>query len=251
MRRRLAWIGGALLVLGTATAIGLKYPNTGKEEELQAYSGRQAQVYREPKRVELTREQRARALATAANFITHAVARRRVEQAYDLAAPSLKSGISRRDWRTGNIPVVPFPVEQARWRLDYSDSQGVGLQVLLLPTAKSRERPGLFHMELIRAGGKSKRWLVSSFSPSGVSGGGGAAPAQRTTGTGGVPNVGASIGNGSARLDQRWLLAPLGLIAFVPLLVAGFFLRSWRRDRRAEAAFAASSPARELPPLRR
>lgn len=248
-RRRAAWIGGALLVIGTATVIGIKYPNTGKPEP-QVYVDRQAQVYREPKPLELSRAERARALETAANFVTHAVARRRVEQAYDLAAPSLKNGLTRGEWRTGNIPVVPFPVEEARWKLDYSYTDALGLQVLLFPKPRSGLRPEIFHMELTPPGGKSGRWLVSSFAPGGVSSGGGAAPAERSTGSAGVPNVGGAMGNGGARLDQRWLLAPLLLIGLVPLVIVGFYFRSWLKGRRAEAAYAASAAGRELPPLR-
>ncbi|MDQ3778839.1 MAG: hypothetical protein M3310_08280, partial [Actinomycetota bacterium] len=146
-RRRLAWTAVAALVLVAVVAAGIKWPNTG-DRSPERYSSEQAQVYRDPKRVELTRVERAKALATAANFVTHAVARRKEEQAYDLTAPSLRGGISRAEWREGNIPVVPFPVDHARWKLDYSYEDALGLQVLLFPTPKSGLRPEVFDMEL-------------------------------------------------------------------------------------------------------
>ena len=231
-----------LAAVTAAVVVGVKWPNTGdRDPEVFAPPDEQGYVYREPKQVELTRVQRARALATAANFVTHAVARRKEEQAYDLAAPSLKAGITRAQWSRGDIPVVPFPVEEARWKLEYSYEDAVGLQVLLFPTPKSGLRPSVFNMELTpsRRGGR-QRWLVSSWAPNGVLGGAaGAAPAARSVGTGGTTNLGAALSDGEARLDARWLLAPLALFALVPLIVAGFYVRSWRRGRRAHALYGA------------
>ena len=110
-RKRIAWTCGPLAVLGLAVGIGIKASNTPSEEteEARAGQGRQAYVYREPKKVQLTRRERAHVLTTAANFVTHAVARRDVDDAYDLTHPTLRGGISRAEWHTGNIPVVPEP----------------------------------------------------------------------------------------------------------------------------------------------
>lgn len=224
------------------------YPNTADRMSAAGPSGGQGKAYTPPKRVELTRAQRARVLATAANFVTHAVARRKVEEAYDLVAPSLRGGLTRAQWRSGTIPVVPFPVEQARWRLEYSDEDAIGLQVLLLPSSGSGLRPELFDMELAPAGKGRKRFLVTSWAPRGVAGGG--VPAASSVGTGGVPNVADSWG-GQARLGSRWLLVPLVLFAVVPLVLIGFFVRGWLRGRRAAADYASSAPVRGLPSLRR
>jgi hypothetical protein len=242
MRRRAAWIGGGLAVVVGAVAVGVMWPSS-VEDPPQQFSGEQGYVYREPKTVELTRVDRAKALATAANFVTYAVARRKVERAYDLTAPSLKGGLTRAQWNTADIPVVPFPVEEARWKIEYSYPDALGLQVLLLPTRKSKLRPSVFVMELTPTGpAKNHRWLVSSWAPTGLAGG--AAPAARQTGSGGVPNLGAAIASsgGEAKLDARWLLAPLLLFSIVPLIVGGFYFRSWRRGKRAEAAYRAEHP---------
>lgn len=238
MRRRLVWLGAAVVAVAGLVAVGVLWPNTG-DQTPQSFSGDQAYVYREPDTVELTRLDRAKALATAANFVTHAVARRKVELAYDLAAPSLRAGISRSEWRTQDIPVVPFPVEEARWKIEYSYTDALGLQVMLFPTAKSKLRPSMFAMELTPTGrGKSHKWLVSSWAPVGMTAAGGAAPAAQATGAGGIPNLGDStVPSGEARLDAKWLLAPMALLALVPLIVVIFYVRSWRRGRRAEAAY--------------
>jgi hypothetical protein len=237
-RRRAIWAGSALVLLAGAVVLGVFWPDTSTDPP-ETFGGEQAYVYHEPETVELSRIERAKALSTAANFVTHAVARRKVELAYDLAAPELKAGISRAEWSTQDIPVVPFPVEEARWKVEYSYSDALGLQVLLFPTAKSKLRPSVFAMELTPTGHGRNRWLVSSWAPVGMTATGGAAPAPQTSGAGGVPNLGDStLASGEARLGAEWLLAPLALLALVPLIIGGFYVRGWRRGRRAEAAYA-------------
>jgi hypothetical protein len=238
-----------MAVVGGVTAIALLYPNANERAADEALGREQAKVYTPPKHIELTRVQRAHVLATAANFVTHAVARRGVGEAYDLTAPSLRGGLTRAQWRSGAIPVVPFPVDEARWKLEFSDEDGIGLQVLLFPPARSGLKPELFNMELAPRGtGAKQRFLVTSWSPSGLAGG--APPAQPSVGVAGVPNVGDSV-DGQARLGGQWLLAPIVLFALVPLVVIGFFARGWLRGRRAEAEYLASASARDLPTLRR
>ena len=175
MRRRLAWIGGSLAIVALVIAVGVMWPSTASDPP-QEFSGEQAYVYKEPKQVELTRVDRAKALATAA-FVTYAVARRRVERSYDLTAPVLKGGLSRAEWSTQDIPVVPFPVEEARWKIEYSYSDALGLQVMLFPTAASKLRPSMFAMELTPTGNGKNKWLVSSWAPVGMTGANAARPA--------------------------------------------------------------------------
>jgi hypothetical protein len=230
----------------TAVVLGVLYPNTGDKEPPAVDSGQQeAQVYNEPKAITLTRVQRAKVLATAANFVTHAVARKDVGQAYDLTHPSLRGGMSRSEWNGGTIPVVPFPVDQARWKLDYAYEDGVGLQVMLFPTAGSGLKPEVFNMELAPVG---KRFLVSSWAPTGMAGGGVPAAAS-TGGVGGTSDLTASL-DGQARLDSKWLFAPLLLFALVPLFLIGYFARNGLRNRRAAAAYASSKRLPPLPPGR-
>ena len=54
-----------------------------------ALSPGKPRVYHEPKLVKLTQASRAEALATAANFVKTAVARRNVEQSWLLVSPAL------------------------------------------------------------------------------------------------------------------------------------------------------------------
>jgi hypothetical protein len=110
---------------------------------------------------------------------------------------------------------------------------------MLFPTAASKLRPSMFAMELTPTGNGKNKWLVSSWAPVGMTGANAAAaaPAAQPSGSGGVPNLGDSLPQGEARLDAKWLLAPLGLLLLVPLIVSGYYVRGWRRGRRAEALY--------------
>ena len=244
-RKRLAWLGAAALLVGAALMVSVRYSNSGRQEpeEVVVDLPQHAQVYREPKHIRLTRIQRAKVLATAANFVTHAVARQEVGQAYDVTHPTLRQGMSRAEWSGGTIPVEPYPVDEARWKLVYAYEDAIGLQVLLFPTAKSGLRPAVFDMELAPSG---RRFLVSSWAPTGMAGGG-TPSGPAAAGVGGTRDLAATF-DGPARLDQRWLLAPILLFSLVPILLIAFFVRGWLRGRRAAAAYATG---RELPPLPR
>jgi hypothetical protein len=223
-------------------AIGVFWPNTAEEVPQVREPGR-AQVYHEPKTVKLTRQSRAKALVTAANFVKTAVARRDVDRSWPLVSASLRDGFTRSEWRKGEIPVVPYPVAQAKWKFDYTYADAVGLQVLVYPTAGSGMRPNLFLMELKPAGDPAhRRWVVDSWTPSGVANPALQASAPTAAGSGsgslGVQSLNpAVVGNTKSRLGAAWLVVPLALFAIVPIVLAVFGFRSWRRSRRAERTY--------------
>jgi hypothetical protein len=193
--------------------------------------------------VRLTNASRAEALATAANFVKTAVARRNVERSWGLVSSSLRQGYTLSEWQKGEIPVVPYPVAQARWKLDYTYADTVGLQVLVFPEAGAGQRPNLFYMELKRAGDpKHRRWLVDSWTPSGVANPALQAPASAPGRGGGgalaLPSLDPTVvGGGESRLGAAWLLVPLALFGIVPIVLIVLGVRSWRRSRRAERAY--------------
>jgi hypothetical protein len=244
-RRRAAWATGILALVAGLVAVGVHWPNTADKVPSVLSPGK-PQVYHEPKAIKLTQRSRAQALTTAANFVKTAVARQDVARSWVLVSPALKEGFTREQWGQGEIPVVPYPVAQARWKLDYSYADALGLQVLLYPESGSGMRPNLFLMELKPAGdAKHRRWVVDSFTPSGVANPALAAPASRPGGGGGGsgsalgvqsldPNV---VGQSDSRLGAVWLIVPIALLLIVPLVLAIFGVRSWRRSRRAERAY--------------
>jgi hypothetical protein len=116
--------------------------------------------------------------------------------------------------------------------------------VLLFPKRGSGMRPNLFLMELKPTGDAAhRRWLVDSWTPSGVANPAlqaPAAPAGRGGGSGaaGVPSLDPQVvGNTQSRLGAAWLFLPLTLFAIVPIVLGIFAIRSWRRSRRAEREY--------------
>lgn len=225
-------------MVAASLALGLMYRNTGRslETPLPADPPR---AYREPRHAALTPEERARVLATVANFVRTAVARARIGDSYDLVAGNLRAGFTRREWAKGDIPVVPYPVARAGWKLNYSYQNAVGVHVLLYPKRGSGLRPALFLAELTPVGsGKRRRWLVSSWVPAGAQ----PPRAAERAGVGGVGRPAANVGGRSA-LGAAWLAVPLGLLALIVLVPLAVGVRGWYHSRRALRAYVASRRA--------
>ncbi len=63
---------------------------------------------------------------------------------------------------------MPFPVDTARWRVDYSVEGEVGLEVYAWPKPNQGLRPTLFMMSMIAVGtGDDRHWLVDAWVPRG------------------------------------------------------------------------------------
>ena len=163
-----------MLAVAVAGAfVSIFYWNTATVVETPRHG--QADVYVPPIPVKMAAAERRAVIATAARFVETAVKRDHAERAYELVGPNLRNGTTRAHWRDGDIPVIPYPVDDARWKFDYSYTDEIGLQVAVFPEAGEEVRPMVFNMSLRAVGAGSKRhWLVDSWSPRG--GGGGSAP---------------------------------------------------------------------------
>jgi hypothetical protein len=181
--------------------------------------------------VVLTRAARAALLDVAQRFLTSAVVRSRVGESWELAHPDLRQGLTRREWTTGDIPVVPYPVDSARWRLGYSYVDRVGLEVYVLPRPGARVEAMVFDMELKPLGsGDGRRWRVASWVPrsSGVR-----QPPPPS------PERAAAERRAQAEAEDNmlgagWLLAPIAAFLGVLALPVFLGLRDRRRYRRGE-----------------
>jgi hypothetical protein len=99
----------------------------------------------------------------ALEFVHTAVARRDLARAWHLAAPELRGDMTLEEWKTGTIPVVPYPVAKARVLLRTASSftDEADLDVGMIgPGSKTGE----FRLGLQRIDG---HWLVSSWAPVG------------------------------------------------------------------------------------
>jgi hypothetical protein len=186
-----------------------------------------------PERAPFAIARREGALTTARRFLRTAVVREHVEDSWHLVAPSLREGYTKKTWATQDIPVQPYPVDAAKWGVQYSWEDTVMLRVALFPRHGVDVPAAVFDMQL-RAFGKGdrRRWLVDSWTPASYTG---------------VPSgpLGTSARNpapppkAEGELGAGWLALPLGILALVLVVPIGFGILGWRRDRRAVRRYEA------------
>src|SRR5262245_2093390 len=242
-RRRFAWFVGLALAVAAVVAAIVVWPNTAPNNQ-RGPSNARAHIEKEPKAVRLNAPDKKDALKVVSRFIYTAVARKNIDRSWELAAPEFRQGFTRKQWNSGTMPVVPFPAQSARWRLEYSDERGVGFSVALYPTPESQQRAQVFLIGLHTLGaGERRHWVVDNWQPAPsqglqqVSGGGG--------GGGGPGSVLEQTSPGVKRLGQRsesaaWLLLPLGLLSLVIVVPLGVLSVNWFRGRQAERALLRS-----------
>jgi hypothetical protein len=242
LRRRLFKLTLLVAVVGGVAGSFVLWPNTADRSTIDApLSDEPAVVAVEPPSVRLTPAAREAALATAKRFVGTAVARENVEDSWALVHPSLRQGLTRREWSTGDIPVTPYPVDSARWRLGYSAQNAVGLEVIVLPKAGSELRSMVFDLELKALGtGSGRRWLVSSWAPHGAAG---AVAAPRS------PQREAAVRAERERWERlrlpvAWLLLPVAIVGGLLAVPVTLRVRDRRRDRRGELKARAHREAR-------
>ena len=235
-RRRALKVGILLAVVVAAALVSIFFWNTATIVETPLHG--KADVYVPPIPVKMAPAERRAVIATAALFVRTAVRREHAERAYELVGPNLRGTTTRDEWRSGDIPVVPYPVDDARWKFDYSYANESGLQVAVFPTPGAGIRPAVFNLSLRSVGaGEQRRWLVDSWSPRG--GGGGGARPNRSDGSPFRVDL-APAASGSTSLGAVWLLVPAGLILLALLVPATLIVLERVRSRRAQKAYEAS-----------
>ncbi len=185
----------------------------------------------------LSASDEVRLRSTIALFVSASVARHHPERSWSIVHPVLREGLTRRQWATGNIPVVPYPaVGVDLLRLESMVHETALVEVLLEPAPTSHLVRKTFQIELRRRPGPPHRWLVSSWVPEGVS------QSQIDLNASTVPvSVDASAAN-ARHFSSLWLLVPLGiLLGSVILIPTGLFLREAHQFRRAKRQFRASA----------
>jgi hypothetical protein len=136
-------------------------------------SGTTKQVFSNKPVVDVSKNPRTTKLDPAARraageFILTAVARKNLRKAYELAGPQIRQGQSLKEWLTGNIAVIPYPVSDVKFapfKIDYSFPKHALIEIALLPTAKAQARgvkPQLFYVDLKKLHGK---WVVDGWVP--------------------------------------------------------------------------------------
>jgi hypothetical protein len=163
----LVLVAGLVLALTRAFDVwgGASHPARQVTAEQASRAPQRTTSSRAERRVPL--EQAARAVAR--KFVLTAVARRHVETSYDLVGAALRQGFSRAEWAKGEIPVVPYPVDEdglSPLAVDFSYENHALLEVTLNPGARSKMKPAQFFLELRAFGkGTARHWLVVGWAP--------------------------------------------------------------------------------------
>lgn len=109
----------------------------------------------------------------AGEFILNAVGGKNLAKGWALAHPTLRAGFTKKQWVSGDNPVIPYPVdsiEEARFSVDALQKDLIQLDVALLPK-KAGQTAGVFKMGLVAVGrGDKRRWLVDYWGPAGAPG---------------------------------------------------------------------------------
>ncbi|HTO25824.1 MAG TPA: hypothetical protein VMJ49_07965 [Gaiellaceae bacterium] len=148
------WIGVAVLVAGIAAYTATRLvSNDGGSAASTATSASGPSVPLDPQ-----------ARAVAKTFVATAVARKNLVEAWNLAAPVMRQDLTLAQWKTGTIPVQPYPVgkAQAEYTVQSSHPDTATLRVVFTPPPGSSTPAGDFLITLDRSSGK---WLVSSWVP--------------------------------------------------------------------------------------
>jgi hypothetical protein len=159
-QKALPWVVAVVLV-GGAIAAGIIWSNTGKSTATPLTNKPAVDVSKVPSTVKL----KPGAQTVARRFIETAVARKNLPEAYNLVTQQLKQGQSLKSWNTGNIAVVPYPVNDIKYapmKIDFSYANEAQIEVALLPKAGANIKAQLFLMDLVKHNGK---WLVNSWVP--------------------------------------------------------------------------------------
>jgi hypothetical protein len=167
LQRKLLWFGGGVLIAGVVFA-GITFFWTGPKAKPVPLSNRPAQIAPKSKTVPL--EPGAKVVGE--RFIETAVARKNLAESWKLTAPALRDGFTLTKWKTGAIPVVPYPADTSKpspVKVDYSYKNRALLLILLVPRKGIVMKPQLFLLGVHAFGqGPKRHWLVDYWAPYGA-----------------------------------------------------------------------------------
>lgn len=237
-RRRLRALVVVAAVAAVATAASLVLPRGEKPDHgVSAVPPAEIAPAKPPRPVHLTAADRASLRSTISLFIKTAVARHHPEQAWPIVAPVLREGMTKRQWSTGNIPVVPYPATGILLlNVQSLDKRSALIEVLLASPPNASLVRKTFQIQLERDARAPHGWAVAGWVPEGVS-------ETQIDLNGG--RTGAADVYHPTRFSSRWVVALLGLLVGALVLIpAGHFARESYRGRRAEAEYRASQAER-------
>ncbi|HMJ00157.1 MAG TPA: hypothetical protein VK488_10025 [Gaiellaceae bacterium] len=163
--RLLLWASVLVVLAGIGTFLGTHFSNTA-EVALKNATGPTIPDPIAQKNIPFPED----AWRVAREFAFTAVARKHLAESYAITHPTLRSGFTLRQWKTGTLPnIVAFPTAQIvkyNWKdTNYAYSREAMVNVILVPTKSSHERLATAQIGLRKVGnGSHARWLVDYFS---------------------------------------------------------------------------------------
>jgi len=232
-RRRLSWVVGSTSVVAALVFVGIRYENTGRSNATPIDTTKKAWVYKAPEHLSLTKRDRLELFATSSRFVRTAVARKHLDLAWGLLGPEMKAGQTRKSWDTGFTNVVPFKADGIEaWDILYAFQNDVALDLSLVSRGnggKNNWAGKTFTLELKRYAGHPHQWLVASWVPKGIGGGGVLNPNRRS----GPPPPPMK-----AQVSAKWLFVPVVFLGSLLLVLALWGVRNVVRGRRASRRYA-------------
>jgi hypothetical protein len=162
-RKALPWLIALAVVAASIGGLIWKFGTNSGQSYATPFSNKPA---KDVSKVPPTTKLDPAAQEVAKQFILTAVARKDLRAGYALAGPAIRQGQSLKEWMTGNIAVIPYPVDKldyAPMKIDFSYPKEIQLEVALLPKDGAGIRSQLFIVDLIKnAQGK---WVVNAWVP--------------------------------------------------------------------------------------
>jgi hypothetical protein len=264
-RRRLFLALGAMGILVPLIVLGVHFSSPGSPGDANGPEVSDAYV-EQAKNVPFTPEKKRAVRRVLSQFISTAVARKDVAGSWAIAGPSLRSGFTRKQWSTGEIPVTPYPASrhgQGAWDVvEYSYPKKIGLEVLVFPKPRSGYSLATADVDVVK--GRDGQWRVDYWMITKFHGPGAAAPADSTSALSeGPPNVHSLPGKknkavrrgvhraqaATASADSAstvthagalWLAVPVGIVGLIVILPLSIGAFIWFRNRRAVAEYKRS-----------
>jgi hypothetical protein len=258
-RRRLLFTVVPLAILGPLIYLGVHLSTPGNPENA---NGPTVPDYKAPTPARFTKANQRAVHRVLASFVKSAVARQNPARSWELAAPSLKEGVTRKEWNRGDLPVVPYPTLDrglGRWDyVEYSYKESVGLEVFLFPKPGSGYSAMTADVELVK--GHNGQWLVDYWMPKkfhgppalAKSGGKSKKITRKAAGkrshTPGkakaAPPAQATDNYRAPHASRAYWAIPAAILSLIVLIPIGLGTAHWLRGRKAKREYEAWQASR-------
>jgi hypothetical protein len=234
-RRRAGWAVGILGVTAVVAIVSIAVGNTGHSSATKIDYSKPAWVYHAPPHMELTKADRVDLFRTASGFVQTAVARKHLDRAWAMLGPEMRAGQTRKSWDTGFNNVIPFAADGIQgWTILYSYQGDVAMDLSLFHRGKDDNSWSgkTFTIELKRNfDAPSSKWLVVSWVPKGIGGGGTLSPTR---------NAGPPPPGPKAAVSTKFLFIPVAFLAALLLGLGVWAIRGAVQSRRASRKYSES-----------